>query len=308
MLSRQFSNLTNLEIQTTQKYKSHDLGIEKILFIKNTENFLTSSHDKTLKLWTIKKKKPLHTFQKIHKEGIWDFDYNKKKNVVISTGPDSQIVFFDLKLKKVIKTVKFDAIKGYSLALSADGNKFLVGGQNGFLELFDINGNLLEKYDFSKQIIYDTKNYGDNFIICTSNGELIFFDKNLKKIFSQKISENEILTFAVNNDDIYVSTKDNNIVNFKIDLKNKVLVEISSCEGHCDKLTAFLVDNRHSYLFTGANDGSIFAWDLNGMVFRHNLIGHLERVSSMDLNDNNLISASWDQTVCCFNLLQVEKK
>ena len=57
MLSRQFSNLTNLEIQTTQKYKSHDLGIEKILFIKNTENFLTSSHDKTLKLWSIKKKK-----------------------------------------------------------------------------------------------------------------------------------------------------------------------------------------------------------------------------------------------------------
>ena len=307
MLSRQFSNLKNVEIKYKNQYKDHDLGIEKILFLKDSNNFITSSHDKTIKLWSLDKKKPLATINNIHKEGIWDFDYYKKKGIIISVSPDSNIQMTELKSKKVIKTIKTDMMKGYTIKISEDEKYFLAGGQYGSIYLCNINGKTLKTKEFKNIIIYNIQNMKENWILSTSDGRLIFLDNNLEVIFEKKISDNEILTFGIFKNDIFVSTNNNNIEHFVIDLKNKKIESIKSCEGHADKITSFLIDEKNNFLFTGSNDGSIFAWDLEGFEYKHNLIGHLERISGMDLNDNNLITASWDQTCLSFDLLNIEK-
>jgi WD40 repeat protein len=294
--------LQNVEVKYLKRYKDHELGLEKIKFLGDSNNFLTASHDKSLKLWNLDKLKPLTTFQNIHDEGIWDFDYFKKKGIIVSISPDHNIKLTELKSKKVIKTIQTDMSKGYTVCVSEEENLFLAGGQNGSVYLCDINGNILKKKEFPSQIIYSSKRYLNYWVLCNSEGEIIFLDNDLNILFKQIISQKEILSFTIFENFLFASTDHNNIQKFLINLDKKNLEEKENFKGHSDKITIFFVDAKNRLLFTGCNDGSIFVWDLNKNEFKHNLVGHLDRITSIDLNDKFLITCSWDQTALYFNL------
>lgn len=65
---------------------------------KNTE-FVTGSHDKTLKLWDVNKNKSVMTMTG-HKEGIWCVNYHKDGGILVTASPEGVSKLWDVKSGK----------------------------------------------------------------------------------------------------------------------------------------------------------------------------------------------------------------
>ena len=71
---------------------------------KNTE-FVTGSHDKTMKVWDVTKPKSLMTMTG-HKEGIWCVNYHKDGGILVSASPEGISKLWDMKTGKSTADLK----------------------------------------------------------------------------------------------------------------------------------------------------------------------------------------------------------
>ena len=73
---------------------------------KNKNEFVTGSHDKTLKLWDLNKlQKSVMTFTG-HKEGVWCVNYHKDGAQLVTASPEGIAKLWDVKTGKSTADLK----------------------------------------------------------------------------------------------------------------------------------------------------------------------------------------------------------
>ncbi len=72
---------------------------------KKTTEFVSGSHDKTMKLWDATKPKSIMTMTG-HKEGIWCVNYHKDGQVIVSASPEGLAKLWDIKSGKSTADLK----------------------------------------------------------------------------------------------------------------------------------------------------------------------------------------------------------
>lgn len=83
--------------------------------------------------------------------------------------------------------------------------------------------------------------------------------------------------------ELYLSLNENHLNIYTIDFENKKINFKKTLEAHADLISSILINEKNNYLITGAKDHSIFVWKLDTLEYKHNLIGHRDLISCMDI-------------------------
>lgn len=76
----------------------HEHNISKVKFAPSGDHIITSSWDKTMKVWEVRTGFCLKTFQG-HEGWIYDFDINEEGSRIISCSDKQEIIYWDLDIK-----------------------------------------------------------------------------------------------------------------------------------------------------------------------------------------------------------------
>jgi translation initiation factor 3 subunit I len=139
------------------EYKQHDLSVSSFAFNEEKTLLVTSSHDRTAKLWDVKEMKVLRTY-----EG--DVPLNAavitpracvggREHVVVGGGQEAMAVTttaaaagkFEARFYHMILGTELGRIKGHfgpinTLAFAPHGRAFASGGEDGYIRLHHLDG------------------------------------------------------------------------------------------------------------------------------------------------------------------------
>ena len=237
----------------------------KCIALSNYSRTLASASDAEIKLWQLNSGQRIGTLQD-HTDEVTCLTMSPSGQTLISGSRDNTIKFWDLRKKKVIRT-----LGGYfnghldrvvAIAVSPDNQTLLSCGANNSLKIWDIN------------YARETKNIAFSAAITclafSPNGQL-FCSGGLEPQIRVR------------------QTKDGRVVR---SLNNRAGV----------LSVAFSPDGK--LLATGGFDRSIKLWDLATGEAICVLKGHLDRVSSVIFSNDGrtLISGSWDGTIKLWQL------
>lgn len=68
----------------------HSSWALNVAFSKSGNQFISSSSDKTVKVWSLADKQCIHTFRE-HKEGVWGVAYSPDGDKVVSVSDDRSV-------------------------------------------------------------------------------------------------------------------------------------------------------------------------------------------------------------------------
>ncbi|XP_032900883.1 U5 small nuclear ribonucleoprotein 40 kDa protein [Amblyraja radiata] len=96
----------------------------------------TGSDDGTVKLWDIRKKAAIHTFQNTYQ--VLAATFNDTSDQIISGGIDNDIKVWDLRQNKLIYTMRGHTDSVTGLALSGDGSYLLSNSMDNTVRVWDV--------------------------------------------------------------------------------------------------------------------------------------------------------------------------
>ncbi|MGH0137055.1 UNVERIFIED_CONTAM: hypothetical protein FKN15_028225 [Acipenser sinensis] len=96
----------------------------------------TGSDDGTVKLWDIRKKAAVHTFQNTYQ--VLSVTFNDTSDQIISGGIDNDIKVWDLRQNKLIYTMRGHADSLTGLSLSSEGSYLLSNSMDNTVRIWDV--------------------------------------------------------------------------------------------------------------------------------------------------------------------------
>ena len=188
--------------------KGHKDSVEKIIELNYTNNIISCSKDRTIKIWKIKKNNSysnIYTFNENLLE-IWSI-LLIKSNILLSINKvlfsinkeDCFINFYDLNLKKKIKIITNILISENNQAQIIFNNDLYIGGFEG-VYIIDINS-----YKIKNKIIINGKNNWINCILNIDKENILFISNKLNYIL-YNINNKNIILVKKKVHKIYVST------------------------------------------------------------------------------------------------------
>ena len=164
-----------------------------IIFIKKYSNLLSSSLDKTIKIWE-NKANMLYCdlYLENHSDYVQKLFYLEKSNQLISTGFDCQIIFWDLKNFYILSSIDEYNSPILSISCTDDESTLFLGSFNSRIILWDLKKNE-EKFSLRGEgPIMDLKFISSqNLLVGIDNyGGVFGWDiKNVKLLFSKQLKE-----------------------------------------------------------------------------------------------------------------------
>ena len=308
-----YDNKVNVEIKPIGSFEEHISSLETIRFNPtNKAQFLTGSHDMSVRLWDVERPASLHVFTG-HEQGVWAVDVHPSGKFFASTGPDGSIQVADLTSRSVVQKLEGTFEKGYWLKFSADGKFLLASGQSGALQLIDtVSFKNIATRSFETSIVYCAKflEGQSKIVCCTSEGDICLLSEKLEPISTTNTGKQEIRSIELLGPNKLVASSENgNLRFYQMEDEGSKLTLAESLKAHKSPLTFLRFDEKNDFLYSTAKDSSVFAWQASSLQLRHNLVGHLDQVSCVDVNaDGSLVgTSSWDQTAKVFRLSDISK-
>ena len=301
-----WQNTHNHELKSLHKFKDHAGSVETVRFCPHNQNkFYSGSHDHTIKQWDVSTLQCLKTLN-VHNLGVWCLDPSPTSKLLASTSPDARVLLTDTNTDKVVMNFKGNFSKGYWVEFSNDGDKLVASGMDGCIQLYDIKkGSLYKEHRMDSAIVYNSKFISnDRILCCTSEGEILLFDDNLNVILQKKMTEHEIRSISVKDKRLFTSFYDNKVKGFDLDLANNTVELANEFDAHLDIVNVIRTAPNCGTLFTGSKDSALHAWDLDTCAFKNNLVGHIDQISDISIQQGGklLVSASWDQSLRLYDI------
>ena len=129
----------------THKYASKELighknSITNVKFSPDQTYILSSSQDKTLRLWNPTLSSPLlKTYSDIHSQEILDFLILENNSKIISAGEDRDAFLIDSQTSKVLRRFRSHTSSINSLATNKEQTILVTGSNDMTVKIFDIN-------------------------------------------------------------------------------------------------------------------------------------------------------------------------
>ena len=228
-----FNNNNNNNYSILHTLKGHKDSVEKIIEFNYTNDIISCSKDKTIKIWKIKKNNSysnIYTFNENLLE-IWSI-LLIKSNILLSINKvifsinkeDCFINFYDLNLKKKIKFITNILISENNQAQIIFNNDLYIGGFEGVYIIDTISYNIKDK------IIINGKNNWINCILNIDKENILFISNKLNYIL-YNINNKNIILVKKKVHKIYVST----------------IIKLS---------------NNNKYILSGSKDRYIKLWEI----------------------------------------------
>ena len=258
-------NQNTLKIKCISSFQAHKKYITYISWSSNDTMLLTSSNDKTIKIWNPFEGKLLETIQS-HTDIVSCALFYQNDEKIISGGIDKKLISTVLLSNKSTEIDQFSCIRQILLSESLKSIIIIPASLN------DI-------------VIYD---YTINSIIGTIE------EPDL--IISSEISRTDKGRFLITN----VSNVNANINLYNLQTKQLVNKYYGHRQGEYIIMCSF-AGKKDEYIICGSEDGSIFIWHRNSSIAIHEIKGHTGVVNACNLiylnNCEFVFSVSDDHTI-----------
>jgi len=116
----------------------HTAGVWTMKFLSDGKRVVSGSEDASIAVFDIsgKSKKPLSLVTE-HKDKVFSVDVSADENLMVSSGTESEIIFWDFKKMSVLRKCKGNAWLTYNAKFVEGTNYVATGASNGQLRLYN---------------------------------------------------------------------------------------------------------------------------------------------------------------------------
>ncbi len=122
----------------------HQQAVSSIAFSPDGRQLVSSSFDKTIKVWDTNSGKCLKTLLG-HRSRIWTVAFHPNGQKIASGGDDNHTKIWDLKRGRCINTIVGHTNAILSVKLSPDGNYLASGNEDNTIKIWDVNNSKIER-------------------------------------------------------------------------------------------------------------------------------------------------------------------
>ncbi len=139
-----FSKKSGICASSLHTLTGHQQPVSSIAFSPDGRQLVSSSFDKTIKVWDTNSGKCLKTLLG-HRSRIWTVAFHPNGRTIASGGDDNHTKIWDLKRGRCIKTIVGHTNAILSVKLSPDGNYLASGNEDNTIKIWDVNGSKIER-------------------------------------------------------------------------------------------------------------------------------------------------------------------
>lgn len=284
----------------------HKEIVSAVQYNADGSKFVSSSYDKTLRLWDSISGKCLQSFEG-HTDEVNSVVFNCDGSKIISGSSDNVIKVWDIVSGNCIHTLHAHKKKVSSVAKNAVNSKIVSGSWDHSVILWDSNtGELLRHW---KEHVQDVTcvAYSDDGMTIASGSD----DGTIKIWDEAKAYAKYTLQFHTRRVNAIALSKDGSKLISGSDDKiaqvwNVFTGERLICmDEHISAVTAVAFSADHGKYASGSRDGEIMIWnDLHGKIYQV-LDHHTQCITGLSLNHyhNRLISSSADCTIMHWDIV-----
>ena len=312
----------------------HTSLIKSLSFSPDGKLILTSSWDKTARLWEFSTGKELQLFFG-HLDYIQHSNFNASGTQIVTASDDSTAKIWDASSGKIIKTIKNQHQTDFA-AFSENGKNIITSSYDNTIRIWEINsGELIKliKYDSlisSKEIGFNGKYFlvsSDTVlnIIETSSGEIINTINENEDIYSAKLSRDSKMALITDvngtirildinsrktlntfyNKGFVASAMFNNIGSYILFSYDSVAVLRDIISGkiikefnHSDVIKSVQISSDDKLVITCGYDSTFIVWsaETGKIIFKNSSNDWLES-AIFSLNGKQVISTGWDKVL-----------
>lgn len=216
------------------------------------------------------------------------------KSILVTTGGDKTVRFWDLITKTQIKVVQKH--NHWVVCVDSNNEYIVSGGMDGLVNIYDYKGNHIRTLTRHKDGISAIKITNNKIISCSRDATCIVWDLNGNILFSWNHSK-AIKSLCVFGDFILTGGSDNKLRVYKED--KKIFSYFCDLVGHNSQINC--IEAKGDFIISGDDNGQIIIWK-NFKV--HKRLNHKKEIISLCFNPNELsfASGSFDKKVCLWSL------
>ena len=294
-------------------FKGHTGSVTCIHFMPDDNYLISSSYDKTLKIWNI-------ISQKQERSINMDYYINKfciipSKNFIVCACEDHKIRMQNLSLEKCEEVLleghndKINSLclsKDEKLVISSSG--FFSNSEDNSIRVWNIENTtekLIIKGEYIKIQTIIFSPYDSNYIISgsTDNSIRIWDISRESNILILSGHTNIILCIYITNDSKFIISSSLDYTIRLWDIRINQAIHVFQVNSPARVLCGTL---DSSFIFSGSVNGNIRCWNIKEKKEDFLLEGHLDEITCLKLTsiDRFLISSSLDKTLILWNLYE----
>jgi WD40 repeat protein/energy-coupling factor transporter ATP-binding protein EcfA2 len=277
--------------------KGHAGRVLSINFSSSGNNFVSTSSDYTIKVWT-NNGQLIQTLAG-HKDTVFDSIFAKDDNLLISTSRDNTIKFWNIDtygcfyLKKSI----IDQDEVINIALIPDTKIIALGTKNGKLKLWNLDGNLISSVDTEQDTINDLSVSPNGKFIASAAGtnklKLWAINNNTLKPLNESISvDSSVFAVRFLNNQILVFADAKGEVRLWNLQTRKTKYLGTTADKHTNSVRGLAISPVRKIIATASYDGTIKIWDIENFELLKTLKGHDKRVMDISFSPDGKILTS----------------
>lgn len=200
--------------------KVHHGSVNRVKFLQKELSFISIGNDGKL-FWTSLKEDDKPFLIGRHEGVIRDFDVSWDEKYLVTIGSDNVLIFWDLKNKQIIKSLKITDGSPSAVRFSLISNDILVGNVEGVLSIYNNDLQIQEKIKIHDNVITSICLLPNDQFITSS------FDGSIKKIrkqdFDTKVvykATSYIINAVVKNNILTFANREGELLSLKLTLNN----------------------------------------------------------------------------------------
>ena len=284
----------------------HSSDVSSVAFSPDGKMAISGSWDDTVKLWDVKKKVLLHTFEG-HSRMVYSVVFSPDGRMIISGSYDDSVKLWDVQTRELLHTFEGHSSDVSSVAFSPDGQKIISGSDDKTVKLWDVQKReLLHTFEGHSSNVSSVafSPDGQKIISGSSDKSIKLWDiqtKELLHTFEGNSSFISSIAFSPDGQKIISGSSDKSIKLW--DIQTKELLH--TFEGHSSSVHAVAFSpNSKMILSTSWDDNTIKLWDVQKRELLHTFEGHSSDVSSVAFSPDGqtIMSGSSDKSIKLWNL------
>ncbi|MGB6297463.1 MAG: CHAT domain-containing protein [Rivularia sp. (in: cyanobacteria)] len=283
--------------QTIAAHKNRVWGVS---FSPDGNTIASASADNTVKLWSIKERKLIHTFEG-HTAGVASVSFSPDGNTIASGSLDNTVKLWSVKERKLIHTFEGHTKTVRNVDFSPDGNTIASSSYDNKVKLWSVkDGKLIHTLEGHTNLAMSVDFSPDGNTIASSsydNTVKLWSVKDGKLIHSFKGHQSNVLSvdFSPDGNTITSGSDDNTVKLWSV--KKRELIHIF--EGHQSSVRNVSFSRDGNTIASGSDDNTVKLWSVKKRKLIDTLSAHKSSVWSVDFSpdDNTIVSGSSDNTV-----------
>ena len=288
-------------------WEAHASGILSTSFSPDGKKIISSSWDKTIRIWDTKGKL-LHIL-KGHENGVNFASFSSDGKKVVSASSDNTVKIWDVETERCLHTLLGHSSDVNYALFSPDGKMVISSSSDHTIRIWDTDMGICLR-------VLKGHKGGVSSAVFSSDGKRVAsvsYDRTIrlwdleKNYIGINIKRPDIINYAIfsQNGDV-VSASEDNIIrmwNYKNGKFTHVL------KGHKDIVNQMIFSPDKNYLASASHDKTIRIWDIHTGQEIQSLIGHAGSVNSIAFSPDGkrVASASSDHMICIWDIASGKK-